>query len=444
MNRKALYIFLLFSCCLQLSVFAQNAKTVTMSVLGQGTNLEQARANALRNAIEQTYGAFVSSNTAILNDNLVKEEVITLSNGSVKKYEIINERSLPDGSFFSNLKVEVSINNLVSYVQQKGANVSFDGNLFAYNVKQREFYKQSELKVVNNTKPLLLKYLSKAFDYTLKVEEPILIGGDASERSRSYDGGMRLKQSGLQEFKVASKVTINSNENLNSFFVTLKNILSSISIPKDEVPVLEKGGFKVYRIGFQKEIYNLRNVETLLSIMDIVGNDLPKTMLDFTIYNEAEDVHFSYNFNFPDPSAKAYRNIYEQANYRKQEYKRIKPGSSDEIKRNFYLYQMLESASSEEPQSRIANQLIDALSDALSSSSSSSNPSTDKDYYYFIEPFKFKERKHEINEYTYYILYDKKESKLITDNNNKIISFNFDMIFNVDELQKINNFRIAK
>jgi hypothetical protein len=438
MNRKALYIFLLFSCCLQLSVFAQNAKTVTMSVLGQGTNLEQARANALRNAIEQTYGAFVSSNTAILNDNLVKEEVITLSNGSVKKYEIINERSLPDGSFFSNLKVEVSINNLVSYVQQKGANVSFDGNLFAYNVKQREFYKQSELKVVNNTKPLLLKYLSNAFDYTLKVEEPILIGGDASESSRSYNGGMRLKQSGLQEFKVASKVTINSNENLNTFFVTLKNILSSISIPKDEVPVLEKGGFKVYRIGFQKEIYNLRNAETLLSIMDIVGNDLTKTMLDFTIFNEAEDVHFSYNFNFPDPSAKAYRNVSQQASYRKQEYKRIKPGSSDEIKRNFYLYQELQRPSSEEPTSR-AEKIIDALL-----SSPSSNQSTDNYFYYYIEPFKFSEQQHEINRYTYYILYDKKESKLITDNNNKIISFNFDMIFNVDELQKINNFRIAK
>ena len=431
MNRKIHYLFFIVSCFLQLNLVAQNAKSVTMSVLGQGSSLEQARSNALRSAIEQTYGAFVSTNTAILNDNLVKDEVITLSNGSVKKYDIINERTLPDGSYFSNLKVEVSINNLVSYVQQKGANVDFDGNMFAYNIKQREFYKQSELKVINNTKPLLLKYLSNAFDYTLKVEEPVLM-----ENINEYYASKKAKQ----EFKLASKVTINSNENLNTFFITLKNLLASISIPKSEVSILEKGGFKVYRIGFQKDIYHLRNDSTLLTVMDIVGNDLTLSMLDFTIFNEAEDVHFSYNFNFPDPSFKSYRDIYEQARYRKEKYKRIQAGSSSEIKRNFYIYQMLERASSEEPQSRLGNQILDLLN----SSSNSSYQSADQDYYYFIEPFKFKEQRHEINRYTYYILYDKQESKLMTDNQNKIISFNFDMIFNVDELQKIKNFQINK
>ena len=101
---------------------------------------------------------------------------------------------------------------------------------------------------------------------------------------------------------------------------------------------------------------------------------------------------------------------------------------------------MLERASSEEPQSRLGNQILDLLN----SSSNSSYQSADQDYYYFIEPFKFKEQRHEINRYTYYILYDKQESKLMTDNQNKIISFNFDMIFNVDELQKIKNFQINK
>ena len=54
---------------------AQNigeANDVVLVVSGDGNNKEEATNVALRSAIEQTFGTFVSSNTEILNDSLVK------------------------------------------------------------------------------------------------------------------------------------------------------------------------------------------------------------------------------------------------------------------------------------------------------------------------------------------------------------------------------------
>ena len=50
-------------------IFAQ--KSVSLVVVGEGASKEEAVQSALRSAIEQSYGAFVSSNTTILNDELV-------------------------------------------------------------------------------------------------------------------------------------------------------------------------------------------------------------------------------------------------------------------------------------------------------------------------------------------------------------------------------------
>lgn len=53
---------------------------VTLVASGKASDSEKAITIALRSAIEQAYGTFVSANTTILNDNLVKDEIVTISN----------------------------------------------------------------------------------------------------------------------------------------------------------------------------------------------------------------------------------------------------------------------------------------------------------------------------------------------------------------------------
>ena len=70
--------------CLLFTVAAYSQpKEVTLVVTGEGATKEEASSNALRSAVEQAFGVFVSANTEILNDEIVKDEIATISSGNV-------------------------------------------------------------------------------------------------------------------------------------------------------------------------------------------------------------------------------------------------------------------------------------------------------------------------------------------------------------------------
>ena len=62
---------------------SSNDKTVTITVIGQGKTMEEARTNALKNSIEQVFGSFLSSKTQIINDSIYKDEILSISNGDI-------------------------------------------------------------------------------------------------------------------------------------------------------------------------------------------------------------------------------------------------------------------------------------------------------------------------------------------------------------------------
>ena len=54
-------------------------KLVTLTASNQGESKEAARQNALRTAIEQAFGAFISSKTEIFNDQLVADQMASVA-----------------------------------------------------------------------------------------------------------------------------------------------------------------------------------------------------------------------------------------------------------------------------------------------------------------------------------------------------------------------------
>lgn len=64
--------------------FAKNVQDeVILTVSADGTTKEEAVKAALRSAIEQAYGTFVSANTTLLNDELVKDEIVNYTSGNI-------------------------------------------------------------------------------------------------------------------------------------------------------------------------------------------------------------------------------------------------------------------------------------------------------------------------------------------------------------------------
>ncbi|UAM99722.1 hypothetical protein K8354_07925 [Polaribacter litorisediminis] len=199
-------------------------KTVTLIVSGQGKTLGEARQNALRDAIDQSFGTFISSNATILNDDLVKDEIVSITNGNIKSFELLSEEKLPNGNIFVMLKTTVSITKLESFSQSKGINIEFKGGLFAANMMQQELIAKGELKAVNDIIEISKAILKKSFDYSI------------------YSSGNPLKDD--LNYKIPLTVKIKLNKNFDAFASYFNNTFLKLSMTQDEVNSYKSVGKK--------------------------------------------------------------------------------------------------------------------------------------------------------------------------------------------------------
>ena len=146
---------------------------VTLVASGKASDSEKAITIALRSAIQQAYGTFVSANTTILNDELVKDEIVTISNGNIKSYEVLSDVKCEDGQDMVTVKATVCISKLVSYAKSKGASAEFAGATFAQSMKIKELYKQNEAKALENLLTQVKFMLPYCYDLGLSdIGEP--------------------------------------------------------------------------------------------------------------------------------------------------------------------------------------------------------------------------------------------------------------------------------
>ena len=211
--------------------FAQDAdKTVTLVVSGQGKTQDEAKQNALRSAIEQAFGTFISSKTEILNDNLVKDEIVSVANGNIQKFEIISEVQIPDGGYATSLKATVSVTKLTSFVESKGVVVEFKGSLLAANVKQQMLNEQNEIKSISNIASTCKEILDLSCDFEI------------------VRGGPKQKGNDNNKWAVPLKINVKFNDNIEQFNQYFLNSITGLCMSADEVFDYKSLGKEIYPI----------------------------------------------------------------------------------------------------------------------------------------------------------------------------------------------------
>ncbi|MFQ5429519.1 MAG: hypothetical protein ACE5E1_04335 [Phycisphaerae bacterium] len=91
-------------------VQAGDEKTVTVEGLAAGTDanaMEQAKQDALRRAVEQACGTFISSQTKVKNYAAVYDKAISLAAGYISSYEVL-DRAVADGLSRCRVRATVS------------------------------------------------------------------------------------------------------------------------------------------------------------------------------------------------------------------------------------------------------------------------------------------------------------------------------------------------
>jgi hypothetical protein len=273
-------IFLLLTTlAINLSGFAQDDKTITLVASGQGKTLDVAKENALRSAIEQAFGTFISSNTEILNDNLIKDEIVSVSNGNIQKFENISEIQIPNGDFITTVKATVSVNKLTTFIESKGGNIEFKGSLFSFNIKQQILNEQNELKVVDDLLSVLKKLIDNSFDYVLNSGTPEAIDG------------------GNINWNIPFTLMVKSNDNYSLMYSHLINTLQGISLNESELQNYTSLNKEVFLIDFiEKKIY-LRNQQSYEKLITELTLYFCKSILSAKISNNTNQHIFSPNLN---------------------------------------------------------------------------------------------------------------------------------------------------
>lgn len=237
---------------------------ITLIVSGKAVDSEKATTIALRSAIEQAYGTFVSANTTILNDDLVKDEIVTISNGNIKSYKVLSEAKCEDGQVMVTVDATVCISKLVSYAKSKGASTEFAGATFAQSMKIKELNKKNELQALQNVLVMAKELLPIAFDKKLCVLNPTITEANSldhnprSSLEKQYSDYMNLTDG---YYQMVMNVVIEPNDNTEKVMSNIYETLNAISLNKEGITEYERVGIKtskinIYMPGYCKSFEN--------------------------------------------------------------------------------------------------------------------------------------------------------------------------------------------
>lgn len=146
---------------------ALSAQEVTVVSVGTGSNRSEALNASIQSALETTV-SFMTSDTKIVNDEIVHDEVSVISQGAVKQTKILEEHKTLDGRYYVSMEVKLSETELVDYFQRTGASeITFSGRLFANNITRLELNEKTELQAIQDLLAVAEQYLGNTMDYLL-------------------------------------------------------------------------------------------------------------------------------------------------------------------------------------------------------------------------------------------------------------------------------------
>lgn len=276
--KRVIKLVLIIAALLATTV-AKAQDDVTLTVSGEGSTKEEATTNALRSAIEQTYGVFVSSDLSLMNESVVRDEIATLAKGNVKSFVELSSVQKADNDWFVTLKATVSPSNLIEYTKAHGGSVEFAGGLFAQSMKLIDLNTKNEKIAMDNLYHQLISLLPKMFYYTIEnLQEPKI----EDVRIRKEDNSFEISKE--RYYSIDADFVIRNNVYNQEFYNALNSTLKSLALTEDEQKMYKSRNIPMYSFGIYDNYedygrydlcaeYTLRN-EINYSAFGIVSNSI--------------------------------------------------------------------------------------------------------------------------------------------------------------------------
>ncbi len=240
-------IALFFSLLFISNVHSQNEQAINITTTGTGLTKNNAINDALRNALEQTYGGFISSKTNITNDELFNDEIVAITSGEIHDYELVSETKIESG-YAVTIVAKISQTGLNNFVTQSGGDaVIFDANVFSTKIKLQRLNEKAEIRSINNILEILEEIYKRSIEFEFTSSNPRI-----NENNRKW----------MINFTVSTKY----NENILSFIDYFSSSLEKIAMTKSQKAEYQDLGKSTYPILVNNEYFYFRNEESYYSI----------------------------------------------------------------------------------------------------------------------------------------------------------------------------------
>lgn len=288
-------LLLSLTMLVSISTYAQDDKTATIVVSGNGKTQEEAKQNALRSAIEQAFGTFISSETVINNDRFISDNITSLSQGSVLDFKVLALSTLPDSTTEVTLKAKVSISQMLKITESKGYTTSINGGLFGLNLNLLKLQSEAEKKVVLEMARKGLKMLEKSIDYKLEVSLPkksdirLDVKSYFYQSNYPYDIDKIINHLSFNDiFKLRITVECRPNNNLDVFIDYFLKTLSAIEMSDSEIEFAKQSGIECYKI----DSFYLRNLESI-RLIDTLFEKSTLFLVNYDIISNNEIINYT-------------------------------------------------------------------------------------------------------------------------------------------------------
>ena len=225
------FVVLIFIALFSNFIFAKE-NTVKVKVFGSGNTAELAIKNALRSALEQVNGAFISSKTEVLNQLIASDEIVSISNGAIVEYEVLKKTEV-NNMFHVTIEAIVSASELVNYMSKNtSSSVSLNGDLFVSNAAQQKMNQKAEERALTNIFDVYKNIYMNSFDVKLTLDAPVSCTQD------SYFANCLRPTKGVKNsaafFEIKAHLTAVVNKNMKQAASFLNENLKAISISESE------------------------------------------------------------------------------------------------------------------------------------------------------------------------------------------------------------------
>lgn len=166
----------------------KDISTGVVVVTGYGVDKEKALSNAYKNAVAQYVGVVVDSESMVKNDKLIKDDILTASNGYIQSYDLISENQA-DG--LAEVTIRATVKSQMVFDKVKSLDIAV---ATLSGTKDIEARIKTKIKSAQDRKVLLQKELDDFFSTKSKKEMLKLeIENVTIEEEKAKDGKVPVR-----------------------------------------------------------------------------------------------------------------------------------------------------------------------------------------------------------------------------------------------------------